>query len=82
PDIMEGIRSSLAFSPKCLLLVPYFLHKGAHIKYDIVREINTSIREQNPSNMYLTEHLGADDQLVNIVLDRAMEVERGIFPQT
>ena len=80
PDIMEGIRSSLASSPKCLLLVPYFLHKGAHIKYDIVREINTSIREQNPSNMYLTEHLGADDQLVNIVLDRAMEVERGILP--
>lgn len=82
PDIMEGIRSSLASSPKCLLVVPYFLHKGAHIKYDIMREISTSIKEQNPTNMYLTEHLGADGQLVNIVLDRAMEVERGIFSQT
>jgi len=82
PDIMEGIRNSLASSPKCLLVVPYFLHKGAHIKFDIVREINTSIREQNPANMYLTEHLGADCQLANIVLERAMEVERGILPQT
>jgi precorrin-8X/cobalt-precorrin-8 methylmutase len=82
PDIMEGIRGSLAALPKCLLIVPYFLHKGAHIKYDIVREIGTSIREQNPTNMYLTEHLGADGQLVDIVLDRAMEVERGILSQT
>ena len=41
-----------------------------------------SIREQNPTNMYLTEHLGVDGQLVDIVLDRAMEVERGILPQT
>ena len=82
PDIMEGIRNSLASSPKCLLVVPYFLHKGAHIKYDIMREINTSIKEQHPTNMYLTEHLGADCQLANIVLERAMEVERGIFPQT
>ena len=79
---MEGIRNSLASSPKCLLVVPYFLHKGAHIKYDIMREINTSIKEQHPTNMYLTEHLGADCQLANIVLERAMEVERGIFPQT
>jgi len=82
PDIMAGISNSLASSPKCLLVVPYFLHKGAHIKYDIMREINTSIKEQNPTNMYLTEHLGADCQLANIVLERAMEVERGILHQT
>jgi sirohydrochlorin ferrochelatase len=82
PNIVEGIRNSLASSPKCLLVVPYFLHKGAHIKYDIKREINSSIKEQNPTNLYLTEHLGADCQLSNIVLERAMEVERGIFPQT
>jgi sirohydrochlorin ferrochelatase len=79
PDIMEGIRNSLASSPKCLLVVPYFLHKGSHIKYDIIREINTSIRGQNPTNMYLTKHLGADCQLANIVLERAIEVERGII---
>ena len=82
PNIMEGIRNSLASFPKCLLVVPYFLHKGVHIKYDIIREINTSIVGQNPTNMYLTGHLGADCQLANIVLERAIEVERGIFYQT
>lgn len=82
PDIKEGIRDSLASSPKCLLVVPYFLHKGAHIKYDIMREINTSIRGKHPTNMYITEHLGADCQLANIVLERAIEVERGILFQT
>lgn len=78
PNITEGIRNSLALSPKCLLVVPYFLHKGAHIKYDIMQEISTSIKEQNPSNMYITKHLGADCQLAYIVWERAMEVERGI----
>jgi sirohydrochlorin cobaltochelatase len=82
PDILKGIRSSLASSPKCLLVVPYFLHKGAHIKYDIVREINTSIKEQDPTNMYVTKHLGADHQLASIILERATEVERGIIYNT
>jgi sirohydrochlorin ferrochelatase len=82
PDILEGIRGSLASSPKCLLVVPYFLHKGAHIKYDIVREINTSIKEQNPTNLYVTKHLGADNQMADIILERAMEVERGINSKT
>ena len=31
--------------------------------------------------MYLTEHLGVDGQLVDIVLDRAMEVEQGTYPK-
>ena len=82
PDIVEGIKSSMAASPECLLVVPYFLHRGAHIKYDVVREIKKSINGQNPTNMYLTKHLGADHQLADIVLDRAMEVERGINCQT
>lgn len=82
PDILEGIRASLASSPKCLLVVPYFLHKGAHIKYDIVREINSSIKEQDPTNMYVTKHVGADNQMANIILERAMEVERGINSKT
>jgi sirohydrochlorin ferrochelatase len=82
PDITEGIRNSFALSPKCLLIVPYFLHKGAHIKYDIIQEINRSIKEQNPTNMYITKHLGADCQLAHILWERAMEVERGILPRT
>jgi sirohydrochlorin ferrochelatase len=82
PDISQGIRNSLALSPKCLLVVPYFLHKGAHVKYDIIQEINTSIKEQNATNMYITKHLGADCQLAHILWERAMEVERRILPRT
>src|SRR5207249_230473 len=35
PNIEEGIKKSLKHNPKILLLAPYFLHEGAHIKYDI-----------------------------------------------
>jgi sirohydrochlorin ferrochelatase len=81
PNIMEGLRYALANKPKCLLVVPYFLHKGAHIKYDIGREIKRSIKGLGSSNMYITEHLGADEQLVDILLERATEVERGNFTE-
>jgi sirohydrochlorin ferrochelatase len=77
PNIIEGLTYALANKPKCLLVVPYFLHKGAHIKYDIGREIKKSIKGLGSSNMYITEHLGADEQLVDILLERATEVERG-----
>jgi sirohydrochlorin ferrochelatase len=79
PNIMEGLRSALANKHKCLLVVPYFLHKGAHIKYDIGREIKRAVKGLSSANMYITEHLGADEQLVDILLERATEVERGII---
>lgn len=79
PDIMTGLKCALDAKPKCLFVVPYFLHKGTHIKYDVRREIRMSTHGQTTAKMYITEHLGSDGQLVDILLERATEVERGIL---
>jgi sirohydrochlorin ferrochelatase len=60
-----------------MIIVPYFLHKGAHIKNDIVKDINSALAKYNLQNIqvYITEHFGVDPKLVKMVLERAKEAE-------
>jgi sirohydrochlorin ferrochelatase len=60
-----------------MIIVPYFLHKGAHIKNDVVKDINSALENYNLENIqvHVTEHFGVDPKLVNLVLERAKEAE-------
>jgi sirohydrochlorin ferrochelatase len=60
-----------------LIIVPYFLHKGAHIKNDVVKDINSALANYNLENIqvYITDHFGVDPKLVKLVLERAIEAE-------
>jgi sirohydrochlorin ferrochelatase len=78
PNIEEGIKKSLKHNPKILLLAPYFLHEGAHIKYDIVREVKEALHKYHFKNAYLGRHLGINEKLINIVVERVKEVEKRI----
>ena len=75
PNIQEGIRRAVAASPQLLLIVPYFLHKGAHIKRDVIEEVNAALDESSFKDAYMARHLGVDEKLVDIVIERAREVE-------
>jgi sirohydrochlorin ferrochelatase len=76
PNIEEGIQQALGQNPKVLLLIPYFLHKGAHIKRDVVREVNVALEKYNFKQAFLGTHLGVDHNLVDIMIERAKEVEK------
>lgn len=76
PDIAAGLESALVGSPKVILMMPYFLHKGAHIKRDVKDEIEKTLGKHNYRNAYLSKHLGVDEKLVELVLERAREVEK------
>jgi len=78
PNIQEGIRHALATKPQLLLIVPYFLHKGAHIKRDVIEDLNAALDRYGFKNAYIGRHLGVDEKLVNIVIERAREVENRI----
>jgi sirohydrochlorin ferrochelatase len=78
PNIEDGIKNSLDHNPKILLLAPYFLHEGAHIKYDIVREVKEALHKYGFKNAYLGRHLGINEKLINIVVERVKEVEKRI----
>jgi sirohydrochlorin ferrochelatase len=62
PDIFEGIKKCEKDNPKVLVIVFYFLHEGAHVKTDI-------------NKTYITKHLGTDEKMIDLIIERAKEVE-------
>jgi precorrin-8X/cobalt-precorrin-8 methylmutase len=75
PDIEEGISLAVSERPGVILLMPYFLHKGAHIKRDVINEIASALQKHRFKNVFLARHLGVDEKLVDLVIERAKEVE-------
>jgi sirohydrochlorin ferrochelatase len=78
PNIEEGIKQSFANNPQTLILVPYFLHRGAHIKRDVKEEVEKALKNSNQSRVYMARHLGVDNKIVDVVLERAREVEKKV----
>src|ERR687895_2901610 len=42
PNIEDGIGRAVARNPQVILIVPYFLHKGAHIKRDVIKDLDAA----------------------------------------
>jgi len=76
PNIEEGICRAVADNPKVVLMMPYFLHRGAHIKTDVVKDVNAALYKYNFTNAFMARHLGVDDKLIDLVVERAREVEK------
>jgi precorrin isomerase/sirohydrochlorin ferrochelatase len=75
PNIEQGVTDALAKNPRILLIMPYFLHKGAHIKRDVVDDVRLALEKVHFSNAHMARHLGVDDRLVSLIIERAKEVE-------
>ena len=75
PNIRQGIERCAASSPEVLVVVPYFLHRGAHVKRDIYEDLDPAIRGSGMGNVLISEHLGTDEKMVDLVLERAREAE-------
>ena len=75
PNIKQGIEMSSQNNPSILVVMPYFLHKGAHVKRDIREDLGPAIANSGIKNIVVSEHLGTDDGMIDLVLQRAKEVE-------
>jgi sirohydrochlorin ferrochelatase len=75
PNIEEGIMRLVAKSPQVILMIPYFLHKGAHIKRDVVNDVDAALDKAKFKNAHMARHLGVDETLVSLIVERAAEVE-------
>jgi len=76
PTIKHGIDACMKNNPDFLVVVPYFLHRGAHVKRDIYEDLNPAIASSGIKKVFLAEHLGTDDKMIDLVLERAKEVEK------
>jgi len=75
PDIFEGIKKCEKDSPKVLVIVFYFLHEGAHVKTDINNDLIPALENSNLKKTYITKHLGTDEKMIDLIIERAKEVE-------
>ena len=75
PNIEQGISSCEKNNPEVLVIVFYFLHEGAHVKRDIYEDLNPALEKSNLKNVFITKHLGADEKMIDLIIERAREVE-------
>jgi hypothetical protein len=75
PDIFEGIKKCEKNDPKVLIIVFYFLHEGAHVKTDINNDLIPALENSSIKNSYITKHIGTDQKMIDLILERAKEVE-------
>jgi len=75
PDIFEGVKKCEEDNPKILVIVFYFLHEGAHVKTDINNDLIPALEKSNMKKTYITKHLGADEKMIDLIMERAREVE-------
>ena len=75
PDIFEGIKKCEKDNPKVLVIVFYFLHEGAHVKTDINNDLIPALKDSSLEKTYITKHIGTDQKIIDLVIERAREVE-------
>ena len=76
PNIKQGIDICAKNNPNVLIIVPYFLHRGAHVKRDIYEDLNPAMEKSGIKNIFITDHLGTDVKLIDLVIERAREAEK------
>ena len=75
PNIQQGISKYEKKSPKVLVIVFYFLHEGAHVKRDIYEDLNPALEKSNFEKVLITKHIGTDEKMIDLIIERAKEVE-------
>ena len=75
PDIFEGIKNCEKNNPEVLVIVFYFLHEGAHVKTDINNDLKPALEKSNLKKVCITKHLGTDEKMIDLIVERAKEVE-------
>jgi len=76
PNISQGIKGCRKNEPKVLIVMFYFLHEGAHVKRDIYIDLNPALEKSGLENVFVTEHLGTDNRMIDLIIERVKELER------
>lgn len=75
PGLEETVASLAAKGMQRILVVPFLIAVGLHVKEDIPEELNR-LKEKHPElSFVLGAPLGADERLADIVTERAQEME-------
>jgi sirohydrochlorin ferrochelatase len=80
PSIPQGGRQCVAAGARRVVLVPYFLSAGVHVREDLQR-FRDELAAAHPSvEFVLAEPLGRHPLLLEVVLARIAEASGGVSP--
>jgi sirohydrochlorin ferrochelatase len=77
PSIDRGGERCVAFGAERVILLPYFLSAGVHVKRDLVEACRRLTMRYPDVEFHLANPLGRHPLLVQTVLERAREADRG-----
>ncbi|MDQ5987231.1 MAG: sirohydrochlorin ferrochelatase [Syntrophus sp. SKADARSKE-3] len=73
PNFPEVFEKCVALGAEKIIVIPYFLHSGLHIREDIPEILEEKARQFPDVELILGKNLGYDDCLVDLVLKRLEE---------
>jgi sirohydrochlorin ferrochelatase len=73
PSIPEGIDLAVETGAERILLLPYFLHLGNHVRKDLPRFMEEGRRRHPGAEILLGAHLGFHPRLVEVAEERLIE---------
>ena len=75
PSIAEGLAACVAAGARDVVVHPYFLGPGAHSSRDIPRLVAEAAGRHPGLRVRVSEPLGVDERLVEVVLERVAAAE-------
>lgn len=73
PDVGHGIKNCIDRGADSVIVIPYFLHLGQHVKSDLPKIIDA--QRKTGIRLILGKHLGFHEKLADIVIQRAEEAD-------
>lgn len=67
PTLEQVVAACVAEGRRSLLVLPYFLHRGNHLRDDIPTLIADLVRRHAGLRLVLGRHIGYADELVDII---------------
>jgi sirohydrochlorin ferrochelatase len=78
PSIEEQVKKLISENFNRIILIPYFLYMGNHIKHDIP-EIISSLMKQYPSVTFVFgKPIGDEPLIADILINRALEAQKSV----
>ncbi|MGA2152534.1 MAG: CbiX/SirB N-terminal domain-containing protein [Geobacteraceae bacterium] len=73
PNIQQGIDACLARGAERIILMPYFLYMGAHVREDLPEEMAEAKQRYPHVDFVMGNHLGVHRKLAEVVVERISE---------
>lgn len=75
PGIDESVASLARRNVKKIIIMPYFLYEGMHLKHDIPKIMSALEERYSEIEFIIAKPIGFDPILADIIIKRAYEVE-------